>query len=125
MIEARNAKAKEVEVWGTGKPTREFLYVDDAAAGIVKAAERYNSPEPLNIGSGAEISIADLAALIADLTGFRGKLVFDKSKPDGQPRRSLDVSRAKEAFGFEATTDFREGLRATIEWWEQTAGKKA
>jgi hypothetical protein len=124
MIEARNSGAKDVEVWGTGKPTREFLYVDDAAAGIVKAAERYDSPEPLNIGSGAEISIADLASLIAELTGFRGKLVFDKSKPDGQPRRALDVSRAKKAFGFEAATDFREGLRATINWWERTAGKK-
>lgn len=119
MIEARESNAKTVEVWGTGKPTREFLYVADAAVGIVKATERYDSPEPVNIGSGAEISIGELAKLIAELCRFEGELVFNSTKPDGQPRRALDVSRAKEEFGFEAATDFREGLRATIEWWEE------
>jgi GDP-L-fucose synthase len=117
MIEAKESGATQVEVWGTGKPTREFLYVDDAAKGIALATEKYDSPEPVNIGSGAEISIADLASLIAELCGFEGELVFNASKPDGQPRRALDVSRATAEFGFKAITDFREGLRSTIDWW--------
>lgn len=122
MIEAREAGADEVEVWGTGKPTREFLYVDDAAAGIVQATERYDSPEPLNIGTGYEISIGDLARLIAEISGYSGELVFDSTKPDGQPRRSLDTSKAVAAFGFRVDTDFTIGLRNTIEWWEAQSG---
>ena len=103
--------------WGTGNATREFLYVEDCAEAIVLALERYDRPEPVNIGAGFEISIRALAALIVELTGFSGRLVFDPTKPDGQPRRSLDTSRARDEFGFRATTDFREGLRRTIEWY--------
>jgi GDP-L-fucose synthase len=104
-------------VWGTGAATREFLYVGDAAEGIVLAAERYDGREPVNLGSGTEISIKDLAELIAAETGYRGELVWDASKPDGQPRRALDVTRAAKLFGFRARVDFREGLRRTIEWY--------
>lgn len=110
----------EVEVWGTGEVTREFLYVADAAEGILLAAERYNKPEPVNIGAGFEIKIKDLAQLIAGLTGFSGEIRWDTTKPDGQPRRRLDISKAKMEFGFEAKTDFREGLRKTIEWYKKT-----
>ena len=106
-----------VEVWGTGDASREFLYVEDAARGIVQAAERYNKPDPVNLGAGREITIRELVDLIADLTGFRGAIRWDTSKPDGQPRRCLAVSRAKEEFGFEAKVDFEEGLRRTIEWY--------
>src|ERR1051325_4625306 len=113
FIEAKAAGAGEVVCWGTGNATREFLYVEDCAVAIVRATERYDSPEPVNIGAGFEISIRDLAELIAELTGFSGRLVFDRTKPDGQPRRSLDVSRSRE-FGFAATTDFRSGLVRTI-----------
>lgn len=109
----------QIVVWGTGTPTREFLYVEDAAEGILLATEHYNSPEPVNLGSGMEISIWDLVTLIADLTGFQGEIVWDDTKPDGQPRRSLDTSRA-EKFGFRAQTDFEEGLRRTIEWWKES-----
>ncbi len=116
-LEAVEEGAPEVVCWGTGNATREFLYVEDCAEAIVLATERYDSPEPVNVGAGFEISIRDLAELIAELTGFRGRLVFDRSKPDGQPRRSLDVSRARNAFGFHATTDFHEGLRRTIDWY--------
>lgn len=116
-VEAADADAPEVICWGTGNATREFLYVDDCADAIVSATERYDGAEPVNVGAGFEIRIRDLAALIAELTGFRGRLVFDPSKPDGQPRRSLDVSRALDAFGFRATTDFRDGLRRTIDWY--------
>jgi GDP-L-fucose synthase len=119
IVDARNEGAPRVEVWGTGKASREFLYVDDCARAIVLAAERYEESEPVNIGAGAEISIADLAALIANLCGYTGALTFDASKPDGQPRRSLDVSRAERAFGFTATTSLRDGLRRTIEWYER------
>lgn len=119
MIEARDSGADTVEVWGTGKPTREFLYVDDAAEGILQATEKYDDPEPVNIGTGDEISIGELATLIAELCGFGGELVFDSSKPDGQPRRALDTTRAGNSFGFKAATDFRTGLRATIDWWEK------
>jgi GDP-L-fucose synthase len=106
-----------VEVWGTGDASREFLYVEDAARGIVQAAERYNKSDPVNLGAGREITIRELVDLIADLTGFRGAIRWDTSKPDGQPRRCLAVSRAKEEFGFEAKVDFKEGLRRTIEWY--------
>ncbi len=106
-----------VVVWGDGSPTREFLYVEDCAEGIVLATERYNGPEPVNLGSGMEISIKDLVHLIADLTGFRGEIVWDTSKPNGQPRRCLDVSRAERYFGFRARTNFEEGLKRTIAWY--------
>ena len=112
----RNNK-KEVVVWGTGKASREFLYVEDAAEGIILATERYNKPEPINIGAGFEIKIKDLVELIAELTGFEDEIRWDTTKPDGQPRRCLDVSKAKKKFGFEAKTDFKEGLRKTIEWY--------
>ncbi len=106
-----------VQVWGTGGATREFLYVDDCAEAVLLAAERYDEPEPVNLGAGREISIRALAEMLADLTGFRGDLRWDCSKPDGQPRRCLDTSRALEKFGFRATTSFREGLRRTIDWY--------
>jgi GDP-L-fucose synthase len=117
-LEAAESRAREVVVWGSGTPTREFLYVDDAAAAIVAATERYDEPEPVNLGAGFEISIRDLANLVAELCGFTGAVVFDPSKPDGQPRRCLDTTRAYERFGFRASTDFREGLRRTIEWYK-------
>jgi GDP-L-fucose synthase len=116
-LEAIEARTPEIVCWGTGNATREFLFVEDAAEAIVLAAERYDRPEPVNIGAGFEISIRELAALVAELTGFRGRLVFDATQPDGQPRRSLDVTRAREAFGFVATTDFRTGLKRTIDWY--------
>jgi GDP-L-fucose synthase len=106
-----------IEVWGTGKATREFLYADDCARGILLAAEQYNSSEPVNLGAGFEISIFELANLIAKLTGFKGEFVWDTSKPDGQPRRCLDTSRAKEAFDFTAAVPFEEGLKNTIAWY--------
>ena len=114
-----------IEVWGTGSATREFLYVDDAAEGIVLAAEKYNGREPVNLGSGREISIRDLVHLIAKESGFTGEIVWDATKPDGQPRRFLDVSRAAELFGFRARTDFADGLRRTIEWYRHRWGMKA
>ena len=103
----------------SGSPTREFLYVKDAAEGIALAAERYNGDEPVNLGSGFEISIRDLVSLIAELTGFTGEIRYDPSKPNGQPRRQLDVSRARDYFGFQAHTSFRDGLRETIEWYRE------
>lgn len=118
FVDAKNKKSKEVTVWGSGKPTREFLYVKDAADGILMAAEKYNKPDPVNLGSGFEISIKDLAKLISKMVGFKGKTVFDKSKPDGQPRRRLDVSRAKKEFGFKAKTNFERGLLNTIKWYQ-------
>ena len=118
MVEARRAGAPHVEVWGSGKASREFLYVDDCAEGVVRATEAYDGAEPVNLGTGREITIADLAHKIRDLTGYRGELRFDPGKPDGQPRRCLDTSRAQELFGFRAATDFDAGLRATIAWWE-------
>jgi GDP-L-fucose synthase len=121
FVEATASSAPELVVWGDGRATREFLYVDDAARGIVQAAERYDDGEPVNLGAGFEISIRDLATLLAELTGYRGRLIFDASKPSGQQRRSADVSRAKRAFGFEATVGFREGLSRTLDWYrEQT-----
>jgi GDP-L-fucose synthase len=116
-MEAIELGSPELACWGTGNATREFLYVEDCAEAIALALDRYDRPEPVNIGAGFEISIRDLAGLIAELTGFSGRLVFDPTKPDGQPRRSLDTTRAVEGFGFRATTDFREGLRRTIEWY--------
>lgn len=118
-VEARDAGAAEIEVWGTGNASREFLYVDDAAEGIVLGAERYDQPEPVNLGVGHEITIRDLAELIARLTGFIGVLRWDDARPDGQPRRALDTSRAREAFGFVAETTFEDGLRRTIDWYEE------
>ncbi len=109
----------EIVVWGTGKATREFFYVEDAADAIIRAMEEYNKSEPVNIGAGFEISIRDLVDLIVELTGFQGKVVWDNEKPDGQPRRMLDTSRAREEFGFRARTGFREGLQKTIEWYRQ------
>ncbi len=119
FVEAREASAREIDVWGTGKATREFLYVDDAAEGILLAAERYDGLEPLNLGSGREIAIRDLAALIASLVSFEGRLRFDPSKPDGQPRRAVDSSRARLALNFSATTPLEAGLRGTVEWYLQ------
>ncbi len=114
-----------ISVWGSGRATREFLFVDDCAEGIVLATERYHSSDPVNIGVGHEISIADLAQLIAELSGFRGRLVWDTSQPDGQPRRCLDTQRAEQLFGFRAKTAFREGLQATVAWYRSqlTAAK--
>jgi len=115
-LDAVESGAPYIEVWGTGSATREFLYVEDCARAIVLATERYDGAEPVNIGSGNEIRIRDLVTRIADRTGFRGEIRWDETKPDGQPRRRLDVSRAEREFGFRATTDFDEGLRRTIEW---------
>ena len=116
-LEARESEARQVVLWGDGSPTREFLYVEDAAEGILLAAERYNQAKPVNLGSGMEISIKDLAELIARLTGFEGDFIWDTSKPNGQPRRALDVSRAEKYFGFRAQMPFEEGLRRTVEWY--------
>jgi GDP-L-fucose synthase len=122
-LEAVDERRSWIELWGTGTASREFLYVADCAEAIVSATEQLASSEPVNLGSGVEIRIADLAALIARLTGFAGEIRWDPSKPDGQPRRRLDVSRAKALFGFEAKTDFEAGLRATIDWFR--AGRVA
>jgi GDP-L-fucose synthase len=116
FVEARRRGEGEVVVWGSGSASREFLYVEDAARAVALAAERYESGEPVNIGAGFEITIRDLVAKIARLVGFSGRVAWDTSKPDGQPRRCLDTHRARE-FGFQATTDFDEGLQRTIDWW--------
>ena len=121
-VDAVAAKAPEIVVWGSGSATREFIYVEDAAEAIVLAAERYDGAQPVNVGAGQEISIKDLVGLIARLTGFTGRIVWDASKPDGQPRRMLDTSRAATSFGFVAKTSFEDGLRRTIEWYRKTAG---
>lgn len=118
-LDAIKNKDKEIVIWGTGKATREFLYVDDASEGIILAAEKYNKSDPINLGSGFEISIKDLVLVIAGLTGFKGKITWDVSKPDGQPRRALDTSKALTEFGFKATTNFQEGLKKTIDWYKQ------
>jgi GDP-L-fucose synthase len=117
-IDAKKQGDKEIVVWGDGSATREFLYVDDAAEGIVLAAEKYNDPDPVNIGAGFEISIKDLIHLIVRLIEYAGKIVWDTSKPNGQPRRMLETERAKGRFGFAAKTDFEKGLRATIDWYK-------
>ena len=119
IFDAKESSEDYIEVWGTGKATREFLYVEDAARGILLSTERYNKPNPVNLGSGFEISIKNLVELIAEIAGFDGEIRWDMSKPDGQPKRCLDVSRAKEEFGFEAKVDFREGLEKTIEWYKK------
>ena len=117
-MEAKAANLPSIEVWGDGSPTREFLYVEDAAEGILLAAEKYNGSEPVNLGSGMEISIKDLVTLIARLTGFERELIWDTTKPNGQPRRRLNVERADREFGFKARVNFEEGLRRTIEWYK-------
>ena len=121
-VEAVEARAAQIDVWGTGKATREFLYVEDAARGIVAAMERLTGSDPVNLGAGFEISIRELAEKIAALSGFKGRLAWDPSMPDGQPRRSLDTSRAAELLGWRATTTFDEGLRRTIEWFRTESG---
>ena len=117
--EAVREVKNEVVVWGTGKASREFLYVDDAAEGILMATEKYNKPDPVNLGTGKEITIKELANLIAQLTGFDGQIIWDTNKPDGQPRRCLDTNKAKKEFGFNVKIDLREGLKKTIEWYNQ------
>ena len=119
FVDAKKRKDEFVVVWGTGNPTREFLYVEDAAEAIVLATEKYNKTEPVNIGSSSEISIKDLALLIKKMTGFEGSIVWDKTKPDGQPRRKLDVSRAEKEFSFKSRIGFEEGLKKTILWYFQ------
>ena len=114
----------EIVVWGTGKATREFLYAGDAAEGILLAAERYDKSDPVNIGAGFEISIKDLVDLIVELTGFQGEIIWDTSKPDGQPRRMLNTSKAEKEFGFKAKTNFKEGLKKMIEWYLNNESKK-
>jgi GDP-L-fucose synthase len=123
-VDAKESGKDYIEVWGTGKASREFLYVEDAAEGIILATERYNKPEPANLGAGFEIKIKDLVELIAELTGFEGEIRWDTTKPDGQPRRCLDISKARKEFGFKAKTPFKEGLRKTIEWYKEQRLKR-
>jgi len=120
FMEAKGKNLPEVIVWGTGKPTREFLYVEDAVKGIILATEKYNKPDPVNLGSHFEISIKDLADIISKTVGYEGKIVFDTSKPDGQPRRKLDISKAEQEFGFKAKTNFEKGLKKTISWYKNS-----
>jgi GDP-L-fucose synthase len=122
-VEARDRGDKFIECWGTGSASREFLYVEDCAEAIVLAAERYDKPDPVNLGTGKEISIKDLIHLIAKITGFTGEIRWDTTKPDGQPRRCLDTTRAEKAFGFRAQTSFEVGLQKTIQWYENNKGK--
>jgi len=117
MVDAKLDGRNEVVVWGTGKASREFLYVEDAAEGILLATEKYDKPDPVNLGSGKEVTVLELVSVLTELTGYKGKIVWDSSMPDGQPRRCLETSRAKKEFGFEARTDLREGLKRTIEWY--------
>ena len=119
FVEARESRAPSVTLWGDGTPTREFLYVDDCARGLLLAAEGYDDPDPVNLGAGFEITIRDLAETIRDKTGYRGEIVWDTDKPNGQPRRMLDTTRARERFGFSAEISFDEGLERTIAWFEQ------
>ena len=123
LIRKMEAATSEIVLWGDGTPTREFLYVEDAVDGFVLAAERYDGAEPVNLGTGTEISIRDLAELVAELTGFGGEIRWDTSMPNGQPRRSLDATRAKELFGFEAKTPLREGLERTIAWYRASLAR--
>lgn len=122
--DAINAGKKEIVAWGTGKATREFLYAEDCAEGILLATEKYDKSDPVNIGAGFEISIKDLTELIAEITGFTGKIVWDSSQPDGQPRRCLDTTKAFKEFGFKAKTTFREGLVKTVEWYKKSISEK-
>ncbi len=119
-IEAIESHKEEIIVWGTGAPTREFLYAEDAAEGILLATESYNKSDPVNLGAGFEISIRDLVDLITELTGFKGRVIWDTSRPDGQPRRCLDTSRAEHEFGFKAKVGLEEGLRRTIAWYRES-----
>lgn len=119
FVEATEKKLPEVVVWGTGKASREFLYVDDAARAIVLAVQKYDKPEPVNIGSNNEVKIKQLVEVIGKITGFKGKIIWDKTKPDGQPRRKLNVSKAKKEFGFVSKVDFLEGLTKTVDWYKQ------
>jgi GDP-L-fucose synthase len=121
LIRKMHESPERIVLWGDGSPTREFLYVEDAAEGLVLAAERYDGDEPVNLGTGHEITIRDLADVIAELSGFEGEIVWDASMPNGQPRRCLDTTRAKELFGFEARTGFRDGLQRTIAWYRENA----
>lgn len=116
-VEAKESGASKIVLWGDGSPTREFLYVEDAAEGILRASERYDGDQPVNLGTGVEISIRDLAAIVANASGYRGDVVWDRSKPNGQPRRCLDVSRARDWFGFEAKCPLQEGIARTVEWY--------
>jgi GDP-L-fucose synthase len=125
LIRKMSENGDQVILWGDGSPSREFLYVDDCAEALVLAADRYDGPEPVNVGTGVETTIRDLAELIAELTGFDGEIVWDTSMPNGQPRRSLDTSRARELFGFEARTALREGLQRTIAWYREHAAAVA
>jgi GDP-L-fucose synthase len=125
LIRKMKSGDDEVVLWGDGSPTREFLYVEDCVDGILLAAERYDGPEPVNLGAGKEISIRELADLVADVVGFRGRIVWDTSMPNGQPRRSIDASRARELFGFEARTPLREGLERTVAWYREHTGAVA
>jgi GDP-L-fucose synthase len=124
-LEAKAAGRGSIEVWGDGSPTREFLYVEDAAEGICLATEKYNKSDPVNLGSGMEISIKDLITLIAKLTDYQGEIIWDTSKPNGQPRRRLDVTRAEQEFGFKAQVGFEEGLRRTINWYSEKIAKES
>jgi len=121
-LDALRNREDEIVVWGTGRATREFLYAEDAAEAILLASEKFDKPDPVNIGAGFEISIRELAEMIAEVAGFKGRIVWDATKPDGQPRRMLDTSRALREFGFQAKTPFREGLRKTIEWYRNKTG---
>jgi GDP-L-fucose synthase len=123
MVEAREGEDEQIVLWGDGSPTREFLYVDDCVEALWLAAQRYDGAEPVNLGSGEEIAIGDLAALIAELTGFEGEIVWDTTRPNGQPRRRLDVTRAEELFGFRARTPLREGLERTIAWYREAVSQ--
>ncbi len=125
FLAARDGGAESVEVWGTGSPSREFLHVDDAARAIALATGQYEEPDPVNIGAGREVTIRELVELIAELTGFQGEITWDTSRPDGQPRRMLDTTRARERFGFEAAVPLEEGLRETIDWWVENGSVQA
>ncbi len=117
FVDAKARNDEFVSVWGSGKATREFLYVDECADAVILATEKYNKSEPVNIGSSFEISIKDLANLVKDLTGFKGSIIWDATKPDGQPRRKLDTAKAETEFGFKSKTDFKTGLQKTIDWY--------
>jgi len=119
VYEAKRDGKNYIEAWGTGKPTREFLYVEDGAEGIILATEKYDKSEPVNLGSGMELSIKDLVEMICKLMNFKGEVRWNSSKPDGQPRRRLDTSRAEKEFGFAAKTDFKIGLQKTVQWWQE------
>ncbi len=118
LVDAIKEGKNEITVWGSGEVSREFIYVEDAAEGILLATEKYDKPEPINIGAGTEIKIKELVVLIANLTGFKGEIIWDKTKPDGQPRRMLDISRANHEFGFKANVNFEAGLKRTINWYK-------